>query len=558
MIIPPPRILVTMCRLEQALEGVGAIDLLNRRKRRENEGGQPPPPEPHNLLSSVNLERTKLAIRKENELFRGHTARRDRSSNEYSWRHCSETPISNLVVRTHNIGKKPPIPFVVHHFKEGVHLLALQEVNMDTGEFKEVLSRIFPGATLFGYTNGRSNGSVLVVHPTLAPFARPLTCKNLGTVGNVQECIAAVTINIPKEPTFHIFGIYISGHDAGARAQVAATITPWLATPALFLGDMNHVQSPVLDSLNQGALADWPWLRTQLTISDRHRPTLIDFFRVTKPQDTTLTRPQLARDGTSKGSRIDYILGTENTRPWIASSRIAILTTQLGSDHRPVELTKSIQPFTPPHNTINAILRISEFSDDQLKKFHDMLQPISGLAAILPHAMGTQSDTQVAEDAELVFECLEIAARKVTGKQEHQKQLSAKEKELDRLINQPSDDSFRDRADQLTKEIAEEATAKATKRLHAALVKGVGMKKAIQNFNNNVSPPIALISSTGEVASTPQENCSIMSDTLLSLGGKVDYKVPEEVENNFLRDVKHAPPPKRLFPPHMGSIPKHH
>ena len=40
-----------------------------------------------------------------------------------------------------------------------------------------------------------------------------------------------------------------------------------------------------------------------------------------------------------------------------------------------------------------------------------------------------------------------------------------------------------------------------------------------------------------------------MSDTLLNLRGEVNYKVPEEVEERFLRDVKHAPPPKGFTPP---------
>ena len=239
---------------------------------------------------------------------------------------------------------------------------------MCTKELSRVLMNTFPGATLFGHTNGRSNGSILVVHPTLAPFVRPLTCPNLNTINNVRECIAAATVTIPKEPTFHVFGIYISGYDARAREAVASKITPWLDTPAIFMGDMNHVQSPVLDSLGQRDIANWQWLRTQLSTTSRARPTLLDFFRLQKPLDTTLTRPQQAQDGTHKGSRIDYVLGTTHTRAWLPSSQVNVRQNRLGSDHRPVEFVKSIQPFTPPHNTINAILRISDFLTANSKK----------------------------------------------------------------------------------------------------------------------------------------------------------------------------------------------
>ena len=441
------------------------------------------------------------------------------------------------------------MPFIVHHFKEGAHLLALQEVNTRVDELQGIMARTFPGSVVMGYTNGASNGSILVVHPSLAPFVRPLTSPELGTLGNVHDCVAAATIALPKEPIFHVFSLYISGYDSRARDKVARAITPWLNTPALFLGDMNHVQSQVLDSHNQGHMANWPWLRTQLTPEATTPPTLVDFFRVKHPLDTSLTRPQDTVDGRTKGSRIDYIFGTTKVRHWLPSTQISILQNRMGSDHRPVELVKAIQPFTPPHNVINAVLRISEFTDDQLKKFHDTLQPIANFASLLPPHMADQSNKQVIEDAELIFDCLEIAARKVTGQGTHYKKPSAKEKELDKLIRDTSNDSFRAKAEQLTKELAEEAQAKATKRMHAALVKGVGMKKAIMNFNNNVSPPVALISTTGEVADSPQQNCAIMSDTLLSLGGEVEYQVPEEVEHDFLREIKHAPPNNDFSPP---------
>ena len=437
---------------------------------------------------------------------------------------------------------------MVHHFKEGTHLLALQEVNMCVQEFKELLTRTFPGAALFGYTNGGSNGSVLVVHPSLASFVRPLNSVELGPIGNVHECIAAVTVALPKEPVFHVFSIYISGHDAVARDQVANAITPWFNTPAIFMGDMNHVQNPMFDALHQRSPADWPWLRTQLSASAVGRPTLLDFFRLQRPHDRTLTRPSVPPDGTSKGSRIDYVLGTEDTRPWLASSQVTIHHNQMGSDHRPVELIKPIQPFTPPHDVVNAVLRISEFSDKQLKKFHSILQPIADFASLLPEVVSRQEDQQVVGDAELIFECLEIAARQVTDRGAHIRKLSAKEKELESLINQRSDAVFSDRADQLTKEIVEEAQAKATKRLHGALVRGTGMKKANLNFNNNVSP-VSLISKEGEVAGNPAQNCRIMSDTLLKLGGDVNYKVPKRVEESFLQDVKSAPPNKDFPPP---------
>ena len=160
-----------------------------------------------------------------------------------------------------------------------------------------MLARTFLGSTIFGYTNGSSNGSLLVTHPSLAPFVRPLTSQELGTLGNVKECIAAATIALPKEPIFHVFSLYISGYDSRARDEVSKAMTPWLATPAIFMGDMNHVQSQVLDAHNQGHMANWPWLRAQLTPGAATPPTLIDIFRIEPPVGTRPHRPQHQADG---------------------------------------------------------------------------------------------------------------------------------------------------------------------------------------------------------------------------------------------------------------------
>ena len=85
------------------------------------------------------------------------------------------TTISSISITTQNIAKKPPLPFILHHFHRGSHVVALQEVNSNVDDLRQALASSLPGALIFGQTNGQSQGSLLVIHPLVASFARPPT-----------------------------------------------------------------------------------------------------------------------------------------------------------------------------------------------------------------------------------------------------------------------------------------------------------------------------------------------------------------------------------------------
>ena len=99
------------------------------------------------------------------------------------------------------------------------------------------------------------------------------------------------------------------------------------------------------------------------------------------------------------------------------------------------------------------------------------------------------------------------------------------------------------------KELHEARTLRANKRVHASLVSGRGMKKAIAAHSKISTPPIALINKGKQMSKSPQESCSIMSKTLSQLGGEMDYTVPSSIEAEFLREVPNNPPSKSFDPP---------
>ena len=107
-------------------------------------------------------------------------------------------------------------------------------------------------------------------------------------------------------------------------------------------------------------------------------------------------------------------------------------------------------------------------------------------------------------------------------------------------------------------ELHEAHTLRANKRVHASLVSGRGMKKALAAHPKISTPPIALINEDKQMSKSPQESCSIMSKTLSQLGGEMEYTVPSSIEAEFLREVPNNPPLQKFRPPHLGSVSNHY
>ena len=73
------------------------------------------------------------------------------------------------------------------------------------------------------------------------------------------------------------------------------------------------------------------------------------------------------------------------------------------------------------------------------------------------------------------------------------------------------------------------------------------MKKALDAHSRLPDPPMALIDGNNRMSTSPQESCTIMSDTLSKLGGAMDYTVPAPVEASFFNEEPLHP--SNLDPP---------
>ena len=429
--------------------------------------------------------------------------------------------VSNLVCRTHNLQKTADVMGIIAaNLRDGVHLLALQEVNMPVSDINLRLLSFAPGAIAQGATNGHTNGVVTIIHPDIAPYVRPLQLDGKADPGNVSQCLDALTLALPTLPPFNFFNIYSSGQQS-LRGALARALQPWVSTPSVFLGDFNHAQSNVLDSINQSSPSKWLWLREKLTPTDRRPSELLDLFRLHHPNLKQMTR--LVFDpatGRGKGSRIDYVLLGTPLRDWVSSTGINILQDTLGSDNNPVQFTKQVPPFAPPPVIINDVLRLNELKPDQVDAFHSLLEPMGDTISLFSSLMDHLSPQTVFHQSEIVFRAIELAAREVTGCTPHLRKPSSAEKKLSLLLtsDRGAPDFAKKCGDQV-QELHEARTLRANRRVHASLVSGRGMKKAIAAHSKISTPPIALIGENNRVSQSPEESCSIMSKTLSKLGG---------------------------------------
>ena len=160
---------------------------------------------------------------------------------------------------------------------------------------------------------------------------------------------------------------------------------------------------------------------------------------------------------------------------------------------------------------------------------------------------------EIFDHVKVLFHSIELAAREVTGSTPHQKKPSAAERKLTSFLGSDSSSPGCARAcEELVTTLHEECLSRANKRVHASLVSGKGMKRALQAHANITNPPVALIDKDVKMSASPQESCDIMSRTLAGLGGDIAYTVPEGVESHFLDQVP-TNPRTRAFTPLPGS-----
>ena len=147
----------------------------------------------------------------------------------------------------------------------------------------------------------------------------------------------------------------------------------------------------------------------------------------------------------------------------------------------------------------------------------------------------------VFEVASTVFSSIEAKTRKVLRQYECRRKPTLTDRRVSQLSakTHPSNLEIEELNTLITK-ISEEKKTRAQKRVHASLVSGGGMRKAMASYSNTMAPPIALTDANGATVSDPASVCSLMSSTLLNLGGDIQQSVPVRTEQKFLNKVKRS------------------
>ena len=106
--------------------------------------------------------------------------------------------------------------------------------------------------------------------------------------------------------------------------------------------------------------------------------------------------------------------------------------------------------------------------------------------------------------SEVIFRAIELAAREITGCTPHLRQPSSAEKKLSLLLNTDrSAPDFPQKCGDQVRELHEARTLRANKRVHASLVSGRGMKRAVAAHSKVSTPPIALIGKGKRMSQSP-------------------------------------------------------
>ena len=157
---------------------------------------------------------------------------------------------------------------IAAYLNEGVHIQALQEINLSVQEIQNKRHSICPGAISQSFTKRTSHGVITIIHPGVAPYARPLQQGALKALGDIFQCRDTLTLALPTLPPFHFSNVYSPGQTRFRVALARALQPNWVTSNTVFMGDFNHAQTDALDSLNPASPWKWPWLRDNLTTTD--------------------------------------------------------------------------------------------------------------------------------------------------------------------------------------------------------------------------------------------------------------------------------------------------
>ena len=186
---------------------------------------------------------------------------------------------------------------------------------------------------------------------------------------------------------------------------------------------------------------------------------------------------------------------------------------------------------------------MKELSTANREELHRELETTSDFAQRLSLKLNELPAGDVFEVASTIFSSIEAKTRKVLRQYECRRKPTRTDRRVSQLSAKTHPSILEiEELNTLITMVSEEKKTRAQKRVHASLVSGGGMRKAMAAYSSAMAPPIALTDANGAPVSDPASVCSLMSSTLLNLGGDIQQSVPMRTEQKFLSKVKRSSP----------------
>ena len=312
--------------------------------------------------------------------------------------------------------------------------------------------------------------------------------------------------------------------------------------PSFLLGDgFNCLIHPALDS--QGLLSDnhWPWIRHSATATP---PLLGDTFRLANPTTREFTRyPQGHR---TSPSRLDYIFISPASLEKISLLDTSIHSENRATDHHPSSCTLSVPP-TPFHSSTITKRVFRKLNKSEISTFNDAQQEMSDWC---------QSFTPLIKNTPLVtvHKYTSMVSRELSAQYHNTtapriKPDSRAVKSICQALNDvppPTHPQFSARMAQLNDVIHQwDDTYNISKqsKVHRCLIQKKNIKKTLNEAANATEHRAASLKdpNTGKLTNDTKRLNEIFSDTLLTLGGGLNYEPSVHTAEELLQHTPQCP-----------------
>ena len=276
---------------------------------------------------------------------------------------------------------------------------------------------------------------------------------------------------------------------------------------------------------SQGLLNDnhWPWIRHSATAIP---PLLGDTFRLANPTAREYTRyPQGHR---TSSSRLDYIFISPTSLGKISLLEASIHSENRATDHNPYSCTLSVPPTTfQPSTIIKRVFR--KLNKSEISTFNGALQEMSEWFQSFTPLIKSTPFATVQKYTSIVIRDLSANYHNTTAPRI--KPDSRAIKSIRHALNDvpsPAHQQFSTQMAQLNDAIHQwDDTYKKFKRskILKCLIRKTNIKKTLNEAANPTEHRAATLKdpNTGKLSSDTKRLTEMFSDTLLSLGGPLNY-----------------------------------